>query len=52
MDFGELAVSLKRRLFNGGQVPLGFDQNPKNPGELRVHPTEPKVVRAIFEVIN
>ena len=39
----------KRGLFNGGQVPLGFDRNPKSPGELLVHPVESKVVREIFE---
>ncbi|MFN8790964.1 MAG: recombinase family protein [Bdellovibrionales bacterium] len=40
----------KRGLFNGGQVPLGFDRNPRNPGELLLHPTESKVVREIFEI--
>lgn len=39
----------KRGLFNGGQVPLGFDRNPKSPGELLPHPTESKTVKEIFE---
>lgn len=39
----------KRGLFNGGQVPLGFDRNVKSPGELLPHPTEADTVREIFE---
>lgn len=39
----------KRGLFNGGQVPLGFDRNPKSPGELLPSPTESKIVKEIFE---
>src|SRR5690606_33370524 len=39
----------KRGLFNGGQVPLGFDRNSKNPGELLPHVIEAKTVNEIFE---
>jgi site-specific DNA recombinase len=39
----------KRGLWNGGQVPLGFERNPKNPGELLPHPEEAKTVNEIFE---
>ena len=40
----------KRGLFNGGQVPLGFDRNPKSPGELLHSPAESKLVKEIFEL--
>lgn len=39
----------KRGLFNGGQVPLGFDRNVRSPGELLQHPTESNTIREIFE---
>jgi len=38
----------KRGLWNGGSMPLGYDRNPKNPGELIVNPTEAKQVQEIF----
>jgi site-specific DNA recombinase len=40
----------KRGLWNGGCVPLGFDRNPKNPGELIPSPIEAKTVREIFDI--
>ena len=43
------ASRAKRGLFNGGQVPLGFDRNSKSPGELLPHPTEARTVCEIFE---
>lgn len=39
----------KRGLWNGGQVPLGFDRNPKSPGELLPNPIEAKQVEEIFK---
>ena len=39
----------KRGLWNGGQVPLGFDRNPKSPGELLPNIEEVKTVQDIFE---
>jgi site-specific DNA recombinase len=39
----------KRGLWNGGQVPLGFDRNLKTPGELLPHPEESKTIQEIFE---
>ncbi len=39
----------KRGLWNGGSIPLGFDRNPKNAGELLPHPTEAKTVKEIFD---
>lgn len=38
----------KRGLFNGGQVPLGFNRNVRSPGELLLHPTEASTVKEIF----
>lgn len=39
----------KRGLWNGGSIPLGYDRNPKNAGELLVNPTESEQVRIIFQ---
>lgn len=38
----------RRGLWNGGQVPLGFDRNLKNPGELLPSKSEAKIVEEIF----
>ncbi len=43
------ASRAKRGLWNGGQVPLGFDRNPKSPGELLPNAIEAKTVQEIFE---
>ena len=40
----------KRGLFNGGTIPLGYDRNPKNKGELLVNEQESKQVQKIFEI--
>jgi site-specific DNA recombinase len=40
----------KRGLWNGGTIPLGFDRNPKNPGELVPNAIESKQVKQIFEL--
>ncbi|MBC7370499.1 MAG: recombinase family protein, partial [Bdellovibrionaceae bacterium] len=40
----------KRGLWNGGSIPLGFDRNPKNKGELLVNEDEAKTVQKIFEI--
>lgn len=40
----------KRGLWNGGNVPLGFDRNPKNPGELVSSPNGAEEIKAIFEL--
>ena len=39
----------KRGLWNGGSIPLGFDRNPKNPGELLPNQDEVLQVQAIFK---
>lgn len=39
----------ERGLWNGGALPLGFDRNPKAPGELLVSKAEAKTVQKIFE---
>lgn len=39
----------KRGLWNGGTLPLGYDRNGKNKGELAVNETEAKIVRLIFQ---
>lgn len=44
------ASRAKRGLWNGGSIPLGFDRNPKNPGELLVNLTEAKTVNMIFNL--
>ena len=44
------ASRAKRGLWNGGTIPLGYDRNPKNPGELLPSPTESKQVKEIFEL--
>lgn len=38
----------KRGLFNGGTVPLGYDRNPKNKGELVINEEEASAVQKIF----
>jgi len=38
----------KRGLFNGGTIPLGYDRNPKNKGELAVNKEEAALVQKIF----
>ncbi len=38
----------KRGLWNGGTLPLGYDRNPKNKGELVVNEKEANTVRKIF----
>ncbi len=38
----------KRGLFNGGTIPLGYDRNPKNKGELVVNQDEASAVQKIF----
>jgi site-specific DNA recombinase len=38
----------KRGLWNGGCVPLGFDRNPKNPGQLIPNLEEAKGVQEIY----
>lgn len=38
----------KRGLFNGGTIPLGYDRNPKNKGELVVNQEEALLVQKIF----
>jgi site-specific DNA recombinase len=40
----------KRGLWNGGSIPLGYDRNPKNPGELLPSPEESKQVKEIFHL--
>ncbi len=39
----------KRGLWNGGTLPLGYDRNPKNKGELIINEKEAQTVRKIFE---
>jgi site-specific DNA recombinase len=43
------ASRAKRGLWNGGSIPLGFDRNPKSPGELLRNDEEAKQVKTIFE---
>ncbi|MBX3039379.1 MAG: recombinase family protein [Bdellovibrionaceae bacterium] len=43
------AARAKRGLWNGGSIPLGFDRNPKSPGELLPNETEAKTVTEIFK---
>ncbi len=38
----------KRGLFNGGTIPLGYDRNPKNKGELVINQDEASAVQKIF----
>ncbi|MGZ3797904.1 MAG: recombinase family protein, partial [Pseudobdellovibrionaceae bacterium] len=38
----------KRGLFNGGTIPLGYDRNPKNKGELIINEEEARLVQKIF----
>ncbi len=40
----------KRGLWNGGNIPFGFDKNPKNPAELIPHESEAKQVKEVFEL--
>ena len=40
----------KRGLFNGGTIPLGYDRNPKNKGELLVNENESRQVQKVFEI--
>lgn len=40
----------KRGLFNGGTIPLGYDRNSKNKGELVVNKEESEVVQKIFNL--
>lgn len=44
------ASRAKRGLWNGGNVPLGFERNPKNPGELLSNEKDAEQVRKIFEL--
>jgi site-specific DNA recombinase len=44
------ASRAKRGLWNGGSIPLGFDRNPKNAGELLINKEEAKTVKKIFEL--
>lgn len=39
----------KRGLWNGGTIPLGYDRNPQNPGQLIVNPIEARNVETIFK---
>jgi len=39
----------KRGLFNGGTIPLGYDRNPQNKGELIINEEESVLVNKIFE---
>ncbi len=39
----------KRGLFNGGTLPLGYDRNSKNKGELLVNEEEASIVRKIYQ---
>jgi len=43
------AYRAKRGLFNGGTIPLGYDRNPQNKGELIVNDEESVLVKKIFE---
>ncbi len=43
------AARAKRGLWNGGSIPLGFDRNPKSPGELLPNEMEAKTVTEIFK---
>jgi site-specific DNA recombinase len=38
----------ERGLWNGGQLPLGYKRDAKNPGRLAVHAKETKLVKLIF----
>ncbi len=40
----------KRGLFNGGTIPLGYDRNIKNKGELLINEQEAVEVQKIFEI--
>lgn len=44
------ASRAKRGLFNGGTIPLGYDRNPKNKGELIINESESVIVQKIFNV--
>jgi|SaaInlStandDraft_5_1057022.scaffolds.fasta_scaffold13482_2 site-specific DNA recombinase len=39
----------ERGLWNGGQVPLGYQRDSESPGKLLVHKTESKLVKLIFK---
>lgn len=43
------AARAKRGLWNGGSIPLGFNRNPKSPGELLPNDEEAKTVNEIFK---
>lgn len=43
------ASRAKRGLWNGGSIPLGFNRNPKSPGELLPNDEEAKTVNEIFK---
>lgn len=43
------AARAKRGLWNGGSIPLGFNRNPKSPGELLPNDEEAKTVTEIFK---
>ena len=40
----------ERGLWNGGVLALGFDRNPKAPGELLINKSEAKTVQKIYEL--
>ena len=40
----------KRVLFNGGTIPLGYDRNTKNKGELLINEQEAIQVQKVFEI--
>ena len=40
----------ERGLWNGGQLPLGYKRDAKNPGKLAIHPKEAKTVKLIFKI--
>lgn len=44
------ASRAKRGLWNGGNIPLGFDRNSKSPGELLINIAEAATVKMIFEL--
>lgn len=42
----------QRGLWNGGQLPLGYDRDPKNTGRLILNKTEARTVKAIFDTFQ
>lgn len=44
------ASRAKRGLFNGGSIPLGYDRNPKNKGELIINEEESVLVKKIYDM--